>query len=237
MRIFNNEKLSHIVAVALLLIAVQVIIFAEYFNIPNRMRESIQNGDVCTQEAKICPDGSTVSRTGPSCEFAECPTSKVGQIDTAGWQTYRNEKYGFEVKYPTGWDVVENNPVDILLISPDLRIEHTKCSPNDCDVPPNDMSILVFPKTPQSNLDAFVNTFEDGWYAHYKLIDPKIVGSKPAIYISDVGAPVESRPLAALFIDIGSDVILLTLDGYTMKDNDVLLAIWDKFLSAFKFIE
>ena len=28
---------------------------------------------ICTQEAKICPDGSTVSRTGPNCEFAPCP--------------------------------------------------------------------------------------------------------------------------------------------------------------------
>ncbi len=30
----------------------------------------------CTQEAKICPDGSAVSRTGPNCEFALCPTNK-----------------------------------------------------------------------------------------------------------------------------------------------------------------
>ncbi len=28
----------------------------------------------CTQEAKICPDGSSVGRTGPQCDFAECPT-------------------------------------------------------------------------------------------------------------------------------------------------------------------
>ena len=27
----------------------------------------------CTQEAKICPDGSSVGRTGPNCEFAPCP--------------------------------------------------------------------------------------------------------------------------------------------------------------------
>jgi DNA-binding beta-propeller fold protein YncE len=27
----------------------------------------------CTQEAKLCPDGSAVGRTGPNCEFAKCP--------------------------------------------------------------------------------------------------------------------------------------------------------------------
>ena len=27
----------------------------------------------CTQDAKLCPDGSYVGRTGPKCEFAKCP--------------------------------------------------------------------------------------------------------------------------------------------------------------------
>jgi len=27
----------------------------------------------CTLEAKVCPDGSSVGRTGPNCEFAPCP--------------------------------------------------------------------------------------------------------------------------------------------------------------------
>lgn len=28
----------------------------------------------CTMEAKLCADGSAVGRTGPNCEFAECPS-------------------------------------------------------------------------------------------------------------------------------------------------------------------
>jgi len=28
----------------------------------------------CTQEAKLCPDGSYVGRIGPDCKFAECPS-------------------------------------------------------------------------------------------------------------------------------------------------------------------
>lgn len=27
----------------------------------------------CTMEARVCPDGSSVGRTGPNCEFAPCP--------------------------------------------------------------------------------------------------------------------------------------------------------------------
>lgn len=29
----------------------------------------------CTEEAKVCPDGSSVGRTGPDCAFAECPAA------------------------------------------------------------------------------------------------------------------------------------------------------------------
>jgi hypothetical protein len=30
-------------------------------------------GIACPEDAKLCPDGSGVGRTGPNCEFAECP--------------------------------------------------------------------------------------------------------------------------------------------------------------------
>lgn len=30
---------------------------------------------ICTQEAKMCPNGSAVGRSGPNCEFAPCPSS------------------------------------------------------------------------------------------------------------------------------------------------------------------
>ncbi len=28
---------------------------------------------MCTMDAKLCPDGSYVARTGPNCEFTPCP--------------------------------------------------------------------------------------------------------------------------------------------------------------------
>lgn len=30
-------------------------------------------GIACTMDAKMCPDGSYVGRSGPNCEFAACP--------------------------------------------------------------------------------------------------------------------------------------------------------------------
>jgi len=49
------------------------LIFA--FVTPSLSQKSV-GGVQCTTEAKICPDGTAVGRTGPQCEFAECPTSK-----------------------------------------------------------------------------------------------------------------------------------------------------------------
>ena len=39
----------------------------------NPLPEPTPNPTVCTQEAKQCPDGSYVGRTGSNCEFTECP--------------------------------------------------------------------------------------------------------------------------------------------------------------------
>ena len=38
----------------------------------------------CTQEAKICPDGSAVGRIGPDCEFAPCPGLVGNDTDAHG---------------------------------------------------------------------------------------------------------------------------------------------------------
>lgn len=63
------------------------------------------NPIACTQEAKLCPDGSAVGRTGPNCEFTPCPSSTNKgdasiQAQTADWKKYINKKYGFELTYP-----------------------------------------------------------------------------------------------------------------------------------------
>lgn len=36
----------------------------------------------CTQEAKVCPDGSSVGRTGLNCEFTECPSTDTNAAVT-----------------------------------------------------------------------------------------------------------------------------------------------------------
>ncbi len=56
-----------------LLAALALVLLGGIFAIA-RQKQATGPGPVyCTQEAKLCPDGSYVGRTGPKCEFAACP--------------------------------------------------------------------------------------------------------------------------------------------------------------------
>lgn len=83
----------------------------------NSAAPTTPGGVACTQEAKQCPDGSYVGRTGPNCEFAACPaivassTPSTGTasstINTSTWQTYTNTRYGFTISYPGYLDAAQ----------------------------------------------------------------------------------------------------------------------------------
>jgi hypothetical protein len=78
-------------------------------------------GVACTMEAKLCPDGSSVGRSGPNCEFAPCPTPTAADPQ-ADWKTYTNGKYGFSIKYPgeykalTSQDELSGWPNSVVLL-------------------------------------------------------------------------------------------------------------------------
>ena len=61
-----------------------VLVYSVYFNLP---KAEVPNGKndkpvFCTMEAKLCPDGSYVGRTGPKCEFTPCPGFKEKSTST-----------------------------------------------------------------------------------------------------------------------------------------------------------
>lgn len=64
----------------------------------------------CTLEAKQCPDGSFVGRSGPNCAFADCPAANANAVTNqnlntsdeliAGRDLYINKELGFSFQYP-----------------------------------------------------------------------------------------------------------------------------------------
>jgi hypothetical protein len=60
------------------------------------------NGVACTMEAKLCPDGSYVSRSGPKCEFAACPSTSTKLPDGYIRRNYNpTDKLIDDKSYPT----------------------------------------------------------------------------------------------------------------------------------------
>jgi hypothetical protein len=75
-----NSRALYAIAIAALAIAVVAFVTSRKAVAPPQQT-------ACTTEAKLCPDGSSVGRTGPNCEFAACPgQGNVGSVP-AGWQT------------------------------------------------------------------------------------------------------------------------------------------------------
>lgn len=56
----------------LIILTAVVIGAAGYFMFVDKKSTDKNGGVACTMEAKLCPDGTAVGRTGPNCEFAFC---------------------------------------------------------------------------------------------------------------------------------------------------------------------
>jgi hypothetical protein len=80
----------------IIIIVAAVILFGGVFLYDRFLIQKINDQQIaCTLEAKICPDGSSVGRTGINCEFADCPNN---------WKTYINNEYGFSISFPDSWE-------------------------------------------------------------------------------------------------------------------------------------
>lgn len=55
---------------------------------------------VCSMDAKQCPDGTSVARQGPNCEFAECPSTNMNSFSLEKVLILQSAKKVFEKLYP-----------------------------------------------------------------------------------------------------------------------------------------
>lgn len=126
----SHHRGSAIIPIVTIVAAVGVFSAVAWFAWPT-IRPDPSSDDTntvaCTMEAKLCPDGTSVGRSGPKCEFAECPTvtntSSVNNTNTSSaintntapvdptrsWLTYTNDTYKFSFRYPETWAVSEGS--------------------------------------------------------------------------------------------------------------------------------
>lgn len=48
------------------------------------------------------------------------PIPSTPSVDTASWKTYKNEKYGFEFKYPGNWNLKYNEQTESIYLSSNI---------------------------------------------------------------------------------------------------------------------
>lgn len=72
---YTQYKQKGFVPILLLIgiMVVMVIVGGAYYFGKLPIKPTGNSPKACTQEAKICPDGSAAGRTGPNCEFSPCP--------------------------------------------------------------------------------------------------------------------------------------------------------------------
>jgi len=66
----QNSFIFNGAVAALLIISISVV---TYIFLKSRPRTADGTPAACTLEAKICPDGTSVGRVGPTCDFEACP--------------------------------------------------------------------------------------------------------------------------------------------------------------------
>lgn len=72
----KNAHITVITLVVLLVVAVFIFGTGKKAEAPTPPTSNEEEKVACTMDAKMCPDGSYVGRTGPKCEFAACPVMK-----------------------------------------------------------------------------------------------------------------------------------------------------------------
>ncbi len=143
----------------------------------------------CTMEAKVCPDGSSVGRQGPACEFAACPPPNVEVAEAGvafalpdGYVADENA-YGADVTVlgaftksslsgnPPHTIIVRRYPIAAGKTANETIIENTRFSPSD--LPADSMDdfkpLFVNGKTFQS---VVIERFEAQVHSAYYLARP-----------------------------------------------------------------
>lgn len=122
----ERKKSYSIIGIILLLILLGGVAVGSYYfrddiaNLLSLKKETAKVG--CVADTKECPDGSFVNRIQPNCEFAECSTvadgkNVIDKVDISDWEAYRNKEHGFEMKYPTDWELRNKEEIKNPVIS------------------------------------------------------------------------------------------------------------------------
>ena len=188
-----------------------------------------------TMESSLPPAPSPM----PIAQQTPPPTPQQEVLDTSDWQTYRNEEFGFEVKYPKGWYSVWRNE-SILELSNEQRSAVGTGSENV-------VMLQLIVAREASLIDLFETLknakigvpYEKDLMIYTKLEDFQI-GEVPAVrYKADrtavpyIGSPIEEE----ILFRKGTDAFQINFIGFTDSVLNQHKELMNQILSTFRFVE
>ena len=123
------------------LIVILALVAAVFYTVTHNptLEKPIPEGVVCTMEAKLCPDGSYVGRSGPKCEFAACP----GSTSTTTPATNATGIRG------------------VVMLGPMCPVQ-SSAGPDSCNSKPYKTMVVAFKKSDPVHAVAFSSSNADG---------------------------------------------------------------------------
>lgn len=101
----SEKKVKTIIFFIGFVIVIGIGVVAYFFWTEIKQKLAIsRGGESCQADAKICPDGTTLSRTLPGCQFPSCPGGEKG-LDITYWQEHSSEELALDFKYPEDWKI------------------------------------------------------------------------------------------------------------------------------------
>lgn len=167
-------------------------------------------------------------------------TRNIQADNSANWQTYRNDEYGFEMKYPQGWFINESKLSSVTANRNDLSYQisiadyNQNINARSGEPPKNNIliDIYIISRISYSNIESWMNA------AGYKKISNLSIDGKMAID-SESKETVYSEMYERVVDEYSRNIRVINGNtGYEIYWSPVdseLKNVFDQILSTFKF--
>jgi hypothetical protein len=145
-------------------------------------------------------------------------------ITVAVWLSQHSQTLSLGYMIPADWSTAPGDDT-LNILSPDLAAIQ-----DQADAPPADITVRIIAYGPDDTFDSLLASAETDWYRYYGEKTTFTLGGHHAVKYSDVGAQLPHVPLVAVFVDRGSDVVLIVFSPATADADTVLL--FDRFLAS-----